>query len=68
MVGDIECWIMVSWTIGCEKQPKTGPKMTPKKVFSRAPGRGVLRFFAGVYSRPVHFLTIFAFFTENLQT
>jgi len=46
---------------------KIGLKSGPKIVFSGAPGRGVLRFLAGVYSRPVHFLAFFVIFTKNVQ-
>jgi len=46
---------------------KIGGKRGPKIVFSGAPGRGVLRFFAGAYRRPVHFSTKNAVFSENVQ-
>jgi len=39
-----------------------------KIVFSGAPGRGVLRFFARAYRRPVHFSAKNTFFSENVQT
>jgi len=66
-------------SVGClgiemldQEQELVGPKKTknrPKRglifVTARAPGRGVLRFLARGYRRPVHFLAIFAFFTEN---
>jgi len=49
------------------KRAKMGIKSDPKKVFSGAPGRGVLRFLTRAYRRPVHFLPFFAVFSENLQ-
>jgi len=49
------------------KIQKNGQKMDPEKVFSRAPGRGVLRFFARAYRRPVHFSGFFAVFSKILQ-
>jgi len=51
--------------IGVENEGKTAPKWASKIVFSGAPGRGVLRFFAGAYRNPVHILAIFAFFSQN---
>jgi len=47
--------------------PEIGLKSSPKIVFSGTPGRGVLRFLAGAYSRPVHFLAFFVIFTKNVQ-
>jgi len=38
----------------------------PKKAFSGAPGRGVLRFFKKAYRNPVHILAILAKIRENL--
>jgi len=49
------------------KSGKKAGKTDPKKVFSGAPGRGVLRFFAGAYRRPVHFSAKNAVFSKNLQ-
>jgi len=43
------------------------PKRGSKKVFSGAPGRGVLRFLAGGYRNPVHFLAFFGVFSVFLQ-
>jgi len=45
----------------CKNRPKTGSE----KVFSGTPGRGVLRFLAGGYRRPVHFSAKNAVFTKN---
>jgi len=59
------------WKIGIsdlENTGQTGAKTGPKIVFSGAPGRGVLRFLAQVYRRPVHFLGKIAFFTLFCQT
>jgi len=50
--------------IGAKNDLKSGSE----KVFSGTPGRGVLRFLARAYRRPVHFLAILAIFHENLQT
>jgi len=50
-----------------EKQQKKRPKSGSEKVFSGTPGRGVLRFLARAYRRPVHFLAFFAIFTKNVQ-
>jgi len=47
---------------------KKGRKSGPKIVFSGAPGRGVLRFLAGGYRRPVHFLPKNAIFSLFCQT
>jgi len=44
-----------------------GLKSGPKIVFSGAPGRGVLRFLAEAYRRPVHFSAKNAVFSKNLQ-
>jgi len=49
------------------KMAKNDIKSDPEKVFSGAPGRGVLRFLTRAYRRPVHFLPFFAIFSENLQ-
>jgi len=54
-------WVGVLDSGGLENRQKTGPKI----VFSGAPGRGVLRFLAEAYRNPVHFLPIFAFFSQN---
>jgi len=48
--------------------PKIGLKSGPKISVLGTPGRGVLRFLAGAYSRPVHFLAFFVIFTKNVQT
>jgi len=47
------------------KPRKIGQKTGPEIVFSGAPGRGVLRFLAGGYRRPVHNLGFLAIFSEN---
>jgi len=47
----------------CWGRQKTGSE----KVFSGTPGRGVLRFFARAYRRPVHFSAKNAVFSKNLQ-
>jgi len=47
---------------------KNAQKRGPKIRVLGAPGRGVLRFLAGGYSRPVHFLAFFVIFTKNVQT
>jgi len=49
----------------CLDPSKKGSKTGPKIVFSEAPGRGVLRFLAGGYRNPVHFLAIFRVFSKN---
>jgi len=46
------------------KLPKMGQKRPPKKGSRGPPGRGVLRFSARAYRRPVHFSTFFAFFSK----
>jgi len=48
--------------IKCEKM---GLKTGPKKRGPRPPGRGVLRFSARAYRRPVHFLPKNAVFSKN---
>jgi len=50
---------------GCGIRPEIGQKTGPKIVFSGAPGRGVLRFFAGAYRRPVHFSAKNTVFSKN---
>jgi len=50
------------------KRHEIRPKIGPNFVTAGAPGRGVLRFFAGGYRNPVHFLAIFRVFSKNLQT
>jgi len=47
--------------------PKIGKNGGPKFVFSGAPGRGVLRFFARAYRNSVHFLPFFHVFSLFLQ-
>jgi len=42
------------------------PKTAPKKGARGPPGRGVLRFSAQAYRRPVHFLAKNAFFSKNV--
>jgi len=44
---------------------KMGLKMGPKKRGPGPPGRGVLRFLAQAYRRPVHFLAENAVFSKN---
>jgi len=46
-------------------QKKT-KKRPPKKGSRGPPGRGVLRFLARAYRRPVHFSAFFAVFSENV--
>jgi len=60
------------WGAGSEiRKPKKygsgGLKSGPKIVFSGTPGRGVLRFLAEAYRRPVHFSAKNAVFSKNLQ-
>jgi len=55
-------WVRIEWGLDPHK---IGQKTTSKIVFSGAPGRGVLRFFAGGYRNPVHFLAIFRVFSKN---
>jgi len=50
------------------KCPKIGLKSGSKIRVLGTPGRGVLRFLAGAYRRPVHFLPKNAFFTLFCQT
>jgi len=60
----------VGWagaTIG-QKVMKNRPKKGLIFVAAGAPGRGVLRFLARAYRRPVHFLAKNAFFTLFCQT
>jgi len=60
----------VGWggaTIG-QKVMKNRPKKGLIFVTAGAPGRGVLRFLARAYRRPVHFLPKNAFFTLFCQT
>jgi len=38
-----------------ENMPENSPKTAPKKWARGPPGRGVLRFLAQAYRRPVHF-------------
>jgi len=58
------CKIIRGWRA---KIMKNGQKTGSGKVFSDPPGRGVLRFLARAYRRPVHFLGFFAVFSEILQ-
>jgi len=51
-------------TLG-QKDRNLGQKRGPNFVTAGAPGRGVLRFLARGYRNPVHFLGIFAFFSQN---
>jgi len=45
---------------------KKRQKTAPKKWARGPPGRGVLRFLARAYRRPVHILPFFAVFSENV--
>jgi len=51
---------------------RKGTKNRPEKglifVTAGAPGRGVLRFFAGGYRNSVHFLAFFRVFSKKVQT
>jgi len=51
-----------------ENRPRKSLKSGPEIVFSGTPGRGVLRFLAEAYSRPVHFSAKIVIFTKNGQT
>jgi len=44
------------------KSKKIGPKTAPKNVTAGVPGRGVLRFWGGVYRKPRSDLPIFGLF------
>jgi len=52
------------WAIVGGKSTKNRPKKGLIFVTAGAPGRGVLRFFAGAYRRPVHNLPKNAVFSE----
>jgi len=56
--------LYAEWRI---KSVKKRGKMGPKKEGPGPPGRGVLRFLAQAYRRPVHFSAKIAIFTKNLQ-
>jgi len=45
---------------------KTAPYRVPKKAFSGALGRGVLRFSARAYRNSVHILPKIAYFSQNV--
>jgi len=49
------------------KSVKKRRKRGPKKGGPGPPGRGVLRFLAQAYRRPVHFSAKIAVFSKNLQ-
>jgi len=65
--GGFLCWGGEGATIG-QKDTEIGPEKGPNFVTAGAPGRGVLRFLPGGYSRPVHNLPFFVIFTKNVQT